>query len=143
MGIGDACLRGPVRFGADVEAAHPADLVGADPLRRPAMRFGPRFVPSASTPTSMAAMFCGASRPDIGELVGKPDPLIYFPQEIGHLDQRIHLHDYGRSILACLREQNLFRPGSFVLRINYSQFPFSLSAKHSLLVVRSPLLIVD
>lgn len=35
------------------------------------------------------------ARPDMGELVGKTGPFMYFPQEIGHLDQRIHFRDFG------------------------------------------------
>ena len=96
MGISDAGLRGPIGFGAGMEAAHPADLVGADPLRRP----GHAFRAEIRAVGKHAGQHGGdvlrrISRPDMGELVGKPGPLMHFPQEIGHLDQRIHLRDFG------------------------------------------------
>ena len=96
MGISNGCLRGPIAFGAGMEAAHPADLVRADPLRR----LGHAFRAEIRAIGKHAGQHGGyvqrrISCPEMGELVGKSGPLMYFPQEIWHLDQRIHVRDFG------------------------------------------------
>lgn len=80
-----------------MEAAHPADLVGADPpLRRPCHAFRAEIRAIGKHACQHGGdVLRRISRPDMGELVGKSGPFMHFPQEIGQFDQRIHVRDFG------------------------------------------------
>lgn len=80
MGVSNGGLRGPIGFGADMEAAHPADMVGADPLRRPshAFRAEIRAIGKHASQHGGYVIWC-ISRPGMGELVGKSGPLMHVP----------------------------------------------------------------
>jgi len=80
MRIGHTSLRSPVGFGAGMEAAHPADLMGADAFRRPrhALRAEIRAVGEHAGQHSGDVRWC-ISRPYMGELVGKTGPFMHLP----------------------------------------------------------------
>ncbi len=96
MSVGDTGLRGAIGFGAGMEAAHPADLMCADAFRGPRHAFRAEIgaIGKHAGQHGGNILWC-ISRPDMGELVGESRPFMHFPQQIGYLDQRIHVGDFG------------------------------------------------
>ena len=70
--------------------------MGANPLRRPRHAFWAEIRAIGKHAGQHGGdVLRRISRPDMGELVGKSSPLMHFPQEIGHLNQWIHVRDFG------------------------------------------------
>ena len=80
VGIAYGRLRRPVGFGAGVEASHPTNLVGADPLGRSRHAFRAEI---CAIGKHAGQHGCDVLRPiartDMGELVGKSGPIMHFP----------------------------------------------------------------
>lgn len=85
-----------VGFGSGVKASHPADLVSADPFGRSRHAFRAEICAigkHAGQHGGNVLRYISSS--DMSELVGESCPFMHFPQEIGDLDQRIHVRDFG------------------------------------------------
>ena len=100
MPVGDAGLRQLVGLRPGMEDPLPGDFLRVTPFEAAAIRFAPRLVASARTPASIAGMlrrrFLGA---DVREAIGKPGPGMHLHQEIGHLDQRVHVGQFPFQLL--------------------------------------------
>lgn len=104
MGVGHGRLCRPVGVGAGMEATHPADLMSADALRGSGHPFWAEIRAVGKYTGQHGSDVLGhIASSDVGELVRKPGPLMHFPQEIGDLDQGIHLRDFGIEGCGCGR----------------------------------------
>lgn len=98
--IGDGRLRRGVSFRPSMECAHPADLMRADPfgcarhsLRTEVGRIGQHAGQHCrDIPWDVA---CANMR----EEIRKAGPFMRFPQQVGNLDQRVHIADFGIQFL--------------------------------------------
>jgi hypothetical protein len=104
VGVGHCHLRDAVSFGAGMEAAHPADLMSADTLRRSCHPFWAEIRAVGKYTGQHGGDVLGhIAGPDVGELIRKPSPFMHFPQKIWDLDQRIRLCDFGIQRFGCGR----------------------------------------